>query len=497
MRADSMRSLAASPRFRLAAGFTLVEMIVVVLLLSIAMLGILAVFDASARINKSEQDVADAQGAVRYGIYQMTRAIRMAGAGGLFVTQAVLNHRDPQLTGITLVNAPDANSFDNVGAGTTVTNIQGTAVPVRAGTDMIEVRGVLLSPLVAFDSDAANGCQSALNICVGSVPLDVKPATNLGHVNDDAAQRPQFAAIDAYTAGASAANPMMVIVASNIDIHSGCSGIPAGTATPAQYPQSLYNVGVIQTPTTLATTGTFGSVDFAFSAGGFQVIEFDNENPLDAATILGYNFPSAIRNPLRGAGILDDFLFFVDNTDPQHPSLAQGIRRGAAFDVVRIADDVEDMQVAYGVDLDNDGAINRYSAAAPPTDPDPNVSTAVDDDEWVPNVNGETALTPDQFQQDGLAAGASPPFPHGGPQPAAHCPRLHGVMISLVAKGRDPDPTYRADGSRGFRVMNSPVTLNAPYPDTAQYPTTPVAEPHYRRRIQTLKINLRNYANES
>ena len=68
-------------------------MIVVVFLLAIAMLGILAVFDASARINKSEQDVADAQGAVRYGIYQMTRAIRMAGAGGLYVTQAVLNTR--------------------------------------------------------------------------------------------------------------------------------------------------------------------------------------------------------------------------------------------------------------------------------------------------------------------------------------------------------------------------------------------------------------------
>ena len=52
-----------------------------------AMVGLLAVFDASARINKNETDVADAQGSVRYGIYQMTRAIRMAGAGGLYVTQ--------------------------------------------------------------------------------------------------------------------------------------------------------------------------------------------------------------------------------------------------------------------------------------------------------------------------------------------------------------------------------------------------------------------------
>src|SRR5262252_9542516 len=94
------------------SGFTLIEMIVVTLLLSIAMLGLLAVFDASARINKNETDVADAQGSVRYGIYQMTRAIRMAGSGGLYVTQAVLNHNDKELPGIT----PAGVSYDNVGA---------------------------------------------------------------------------------------------------------------------------------------------------------------------------------------------------------------------------------------------------------------------------------------------------------------------------------------------------------------------------------------------
>ena len=481
---------------RSSAGFTLVEMIVVVLLLSVAMLGILAVFDASARINKSETDVADAQGAVRYGVYQMTRAIRMAGSGGLFVSQAVLNYRDPQLSGITVVNAT-ADSYDNVGNGTTVTDLNGRAVPVRPGTDMIEVRGVLQSPLVAFDSDGANGCQNANNTCVGAVGLDAKSTTNLGHVNDDAGNRPQFAAVDAYTAGATSSAPMMVLVTSNIDIHSGCSGIP----TPQRYPQALYNVGMITQPTDLLTNQTFGTVDFSYTSGGFRVIEYDNENPLDSALTLGYNFPSAIKNPLRVAGVLDDFLFFIDNTDPVHPGLAQGIRRGPAFEVVRIADDVEDMQVAYGVDgwdagNPADGRLNRYSTPAPPDDPDPNVSLVADDDDWVPNVPGETPLTPDQFQQDPLAQTASPPFAHGGPQPAAHCPHLHGVMISLVAKGRDPDPTYRADGSLGFRVMNSPVGINPPYPDVALYPTPP-PEPHYRRRIQTLKINLRNYANES
>jgi prepilin-type N-terminal cleavage/methylation domain-containing protein len=492
-----MRPIRARALRPSAAGFTLVEMIVVVLLLSIAMLGILAVFDASARINKSEQDVADAQGAVRYGIYQMTRAIRMAGSGGLFVTQAVLNHRDPQLPGINVVNSANADSYDNVEAGSSVTDIQGTNHPVRPGTDMIEIRGVLNSPLLAFDDDPANGCQSANSTCTGNVQVDVKSTTNLGHVNDNLAQRPQFAAIDTYTAGVTPANPMMVLVASNIDVHSGCSGIP----TPQRYPQSLYNVGVIIAPTNLggSVPGTFGGVDFSYTAAGFRVTEYDNENPADPSTIVGYNFPSGIKNPLRAAGILDDLVFFVDNTDPYHPGLAQGIRRGAAFDVVRLADDVEDMQIAYGVDgaagAPVDNRISRISAANPPTDPDPDVSTTQDDDEWVPNVAGETVLASDRFQSDPNASTQSPPFPHGGPQPSAHCPTLHGIMLSLVAKSRDPDPTYRADGSLGFRIMNSPVSISAPLPDVALYPTPP-AEPHYRRRIQTLKINLRNYAFE-
>ena len=108
-------------------------MIVVTLLLSIAMLGLLAVFDASARLNKNETDVADAQGSVRYGIYQMTRAIRMAGVGGLYVTQAVLNHAD---AGPARRRCRQGASYDNV-SGVTVTDTFGTVVerPGRHGHD--------------------------------------------------------------------------------------------------------------------------------------------------------------------------------------------------------------------------------------------------------------------------------------------------------------------------------------------------------------------------
>ena len=450
-----------------SSGFTLIEMIVVTLLLSIAMLGLLAVFDASARINKNETDVADAQGSVRYGIYQMTRSIRMAGVGGLYVTQAILNHNDAALPGILPVGA----SYDNV-SGVTVTDINGTAWAVRAGTDMIEVRGVLNSPLIGFDQ--ASGCAP----CVGSQTLNALPiignATIGEHLNESTTLRPQFEAIDAYTQTATTNNPFLVIVQDGKnELHAcGDSGPPVGLQ---RYPQPPYNVGVITSPTNLAGGGnTFGNVDFGNSIGTRFNIELPSLTP------------GATANPisvLKRAGILDDIVYFITtdpNLDPQgiHPFLAQGYRRGNAFDVSRLADDVEDMQVAYGIDGNGDSAVTRLTGggcAPTPDDSDPNFSTTAGCDEWFPNAVGEGAPLDADFQQQD-------PFnpSHSGVPLAIHCPRLHAVMISLLAKARDSDPTYKGPAAQGYKIMNSTAT--------------PITPGFYRRRVQTLKINLRNYS---
>jgi prepilin-type N-terminal cleavage/methylation domain-containing protein len=436
-------------------GFTLIEMIIVVFLLAIAMLGLLAVFDASARINKSEQQVADAQGSVRYGVYQMTRIIRMAGSGGIFVTQAILNQNDANLAGI----SPAGASFDNVN-GVTVTDLSGNPVPVRDGTDMIEIRGVILSPLLSFDLQT--GCGG----CTGVNPLTVKPVTFIDpigqHYNNDASNRPQFAAIDGH-ATASPTQPRFVVVSANDDIHA-CS-VPFGAQ---QYAQPSYNVGVITANTQLVSANTFGNVDFTSTAAQ----ELNNEDPAVAGT------PAATINNVRRAGVLDDILFFISDVNPQRPALVQAVRRGTRFDTTTIiADEVEDMQIAYGVDTDGNNAINRLVATGG-ADTDPNVSTVADGDEWAPNVDGEAVFTAADF----VAA----------PAPLS-CPRLHGVMIALVARSRDPDPTYRAPSAVGIRTMNTPSTIDPPLPDTAIYPG-PNPSPFFRRRIQTLKINLRNYA---
>ena len=472
---------AAASRRSPDRGFTLVEMIVVTLLLLIAMLGLLAVFDASARINKSETDVADAQGAVRYGIYQMTRVIRMAGSGGLYVTQAVLNAADPNMPGISVPSL--GKSYNNVPANTTVTDQTGTAIKVRPGTDMIEIRGVILSPLLGFDQQT--GCSAG---CVtNSDAITVLPTAGdllIGqHVNDDPAQRPQFAAIDAYTASITgAANSMFVIVVDgNTDLHVGCSDVsPQGVQ---RWPQPAYNIGTLTSKTTLTTVQT----PRVFSAGADFTTGSDLELDREMPSLTG-GVAIPIAKPRR-VGILDDILFFVAMlpvaTDPlgQHPYLAQGVRRGDHFEVTPLADDVEDLQIAYGVDTNNDNAITRSTPPNPPFDPDPNFSTVAGDDEWRPNtqpVGSETPFTETDFQSQNPYVDGHPGVP-----PAAHCPRLHGVMVSLLAKAHDPDPTYKGPAASGYVLMDVPLASGVP---------TTAVPGNYRRRVQTLRINLRNYA---
>jgi hypothetical protein len=61
-------------------------------------------------------------------------------------------------------------------------------------------------------------------------------------------------------------------------------------------------------------------------------------------------------------------------------------------------------------------------------------------------------------------------------------------MISLLAKSHNPDPTYRSPSATGFRLMNvAPAT---------GIPMTAMTTGTYRRRIQTLRIALRNYSYE-
>jgi hypothetical protein len=451
----------------LSPGFTILEATIATLLGILLLLGLLAVCDSAALLNKTEIAAVEAQGSLRQGLDRIAGVVRMAGTGGLFVTQSVTVRPDRGLGGIAVTADGD---FDNVD-GATVTALSGESIPVRPGTDMLGVRGVVFSPLFGFDD--ASGCGT----CAGVVSLTVRAVTARQHVNDDPANRPRFSEVDSDTQGVSPQSPRFVVAAAADDLHAGCRALLAGRAGP---PQPSYVVGKLSSPTDLTRAGSFGWIDFGDAVAG----EFTTEDPDDPAPAGG----QLLAAPLARAGILDDVLFFIDDSDPEHPTLARGVRRGGRFDVVALADDVEDFQVAYGVDglygsdgRAPDGSLGRLVPATP-GDPDPDVSIQKDGDEWAPNAPGERSFDPTEFQE------MQPPpvgFPHGGVSSSAHCPALKAVMISLVVRSHDPDPSYRGPGSFGVRTLNAPPVVGG-NPSKA-------APPRFLRRSRTMKINLRNF----
>jgi len=123
---------------RAAAGFTIAEMVVTLLIFSIVALGILAMFDMNGRIARVEGRVTDMQQALRAGQQDMVRVVRMTARGGLPLM--LFKDTPPGFPGKELPAGLAIEVANNVAAGT---QIAGSAeAPVVQGTDVITVRGV-------------------------------------------------------------------------------------------------------------------------------------------------------------------------------------------------------------------------------------------------------------------------------------------------------------------------------------------------------------------
>lgn len=125
-------------RSRAAAGFTLAEMIVTLLIFSIVALGILAMFDMNGRIARVEGRVTDMQQALRAGQQDMVRMVRMTARGGLPLM--LFKDTPPGFPGKELPAGLAIEVANNVAAGTQIANSD--KAPVVQGTDVITVRGV-------------------------------------------------------------------------------------------------------------------------------------------------------------------------------------------------------------------------------------------------------------------------------------------------------------------------------------------------------------------
>jgi hypothetical protein len=177
---------------------------------------------------------------------------------------------------------------------------------------------------------------------------------------------------------------------------------------------------------------------------------------------------------LRRAGNHGRHLFFIglkgDTDDPQHlppvPRAGHAARRSLQSSRT-LADDVEDHAGRVRHRQERDGAVHPHHGVSGATST-PNFSTQAGGDEWFPNVTGET-LRRHEFQSPARSTRRT------AASARAHCPTLHGVMVSLLAKARDSDPTTSGPAAHGYKLMDSTATAvtratTAPRPDAEDQP---------------------------
>ena len=491
-----MRAARRLGRTARSAGFTLIEVLISLAVTIVIVIAMATLFDRSTRMTKVENSVTDAQQNVRYGMYQLVREVRMAGAGGLPAnpdsTAALTSSRQFPVSldlGSTSYGGGTTFFVNNVGAGGTDVVIGGTHY-VRRGTDMIHVRGILDNPI--YDLGGGNWAPAGGGTVTGGTLTIVNCSKYL-----DPLSPPALAACGGY-----AANDMSFFLnlpATWIDkifVMKDSSGlVGAGLVTAAPSPTT--GGGLTSAQLTLDMTSSY----------------VQSLNP-------GGAFPAALTNPIRG-GFLDDRVFFIDNgtsatatcgpatanlvPGPCHPVLSMadwqsGDTTAAPYStaaVTQIAEDIEDMQVAYGIDFynvqTNDGS---WASPAPtvgsndfPSDDSLSIldqstfnqivagtladtssvedTSASDKDEWIGNADGEL----------GTGGAYTSTFDE-----TSDLSRLRAIEVSLLGKGSQPDPKFAGPGAKAWKLMDSQET------SVSAEDGLP-----YHRRVQTVRINLRNF----
>ncbi|HEV8267009.1 MAG TPA: PilW family protein, partial [Thermoanaerobaculia bacterium] len=142
-----------------------------------------------------------------------------------------------------------------------------------------------------------------------------------------------------------------------------------------------------------------------------------------------------------------------------------------AWDIQPVVAEVEDFQVAYGVD-GVDG-----SARDQGVDPG-RVVRSVGGDEWVYDFPGETlAVSANPTRVDAFVDTSVPSAP---PNLAPASSALKEIMLSLLVRSSVPESEAQGPGSWGQKLLDSTaLPLSS---------TTP-----YKRRSQTAAVALRNY----
>jgi type II secretory pathway pseudopilin PulG len=469
-------------------GFSLIEVLVSLLIMIVVLVAALTMFDRSNRMAKVETSVSDAQQNARYASYQVVREARMAGAGGFPASIGGVQMGVTLSLGTSTYHSATVGRhlLNNMNSSGTAVFVGGTH-HVRQGTDVLHVRGIIANAIYDLGTSSFAGNTLVIHSCTkytDPTNTDITDPCYPNGKNDLS-----------FFASFSTSQPRLFCMADAL----GNIGVAMLTAyTPGTDPNGLANA-------TLTLDKTNAYANSLNSSGAFS---------------------PGLTTPTRG-GVLDDFIYFVDDgtsatatcgtanqtasPGPCHPQLAvaqwgSGTAGGctvsaedptACATVTPIADDIEDMQIAYGMDFramtctgsgsslsctgsgtftapvsDNSLSITDATSftsivktasgsTAPNQDPSED-SSGSGKDEWIGNVATEIAMTTFDYSSD--------------------LTLLKSIEIAILAKGTQPDPQYVGLGSKAWSVM-----------DTGAQTVSAQNLLAYHRRLISVRADLRNY----
>lgn len=348
-------------------------------LLTLVVVGLLNVFDRSTRMVRYGGQVSELGVSIRVAAHALSRDVRAAGNGTTAAIALVARANN---------SSKEARFLTAAGA-----------VAVRAGTDQLQIRGVLGSPLFRVRSVSLTGSGNATLVVTsrhatpewvratapGALGLGVLTQTDWGDLRDR--------------------------------VGPAASTFCAITDDEGHLAVALLREARVGAGRTLAT------LDLE--------VRFDDADALSLSPG-GATAPSRLRGELS-IGVLDDLTYFVARGEPgtppdyfagadpeslafPHPYLAAARFVGSGkYEVVRIADEIEDFQVAY---LVSEGGTSH----------------------WLPDQQGTPASLVDELGR----------------------PRVRLVRLGLVEKSPIRDLRVELSGSahpsrlEGIRVLDAP-----------------------------------------
>jgi len=305
------------------AGFTLLEAMIALLLLTVIIGAFLAMLNTFSGLVKIQGNIADTTENMRYTMAALVRVTRMAGTGGLPVV-----YRDG--AGSLVPMAVDV--ADNVGASASfssaVSGASWTATasrPAVAGTDVLRIRGVMTSP--NYDVFGGN-FDDPINPTYVDIP-ETSPWTTdpFNPFLNDMSQ-------PANATG----RPFLISLQFPMDIAPSIGGL------------RRYASYRIVEATNTAATGSSPTQVQRFSFPDDTV--YQNLNPGGLAPV-----PST---QAFACGYMDDFIFYIAENNFGEPSLYR-LRvddSGAGpFTAEELVPNVSNFQVSLGCDINIDGSL--------------------------------------------------------------------------------------------------------------------------------------------